>query len=421
MASSESKGSKKKTSSQQRGSRAKTAGSKTPKTVAAHKKTPEHKTISMSDRATEPSKIESTRIEASNKQRGRGWMIATFVMALAFASFALYEYQPDVRKNVQAMLPFLRETTGTSEEKAPTHTVPLTVLYNAENANDKAQIQNSFVDSLGNPDKGLKNTKIDVTWIDGKSDDAKTYIDESDATYLPIAFVDSSIEQHPQFADLQRFLRKVEAGRYYFRLSPLHHLDLPSLENAHFKGVEPSKADIVVLEYGSFTCGYCKQMEEMLPNILKDYEGKVSFVYKHYDRGGPDSLLIQGAECAAEQNKFWEMHDALYKDKGELQTALNADPNDPTKAVRTYLEEKATSLGLNKTNFLSCFDSKKYEQLAQEQTLEAIKYGVDGTPAFFINGKFYGGAYPESTFKNFMDEALNADMATVRALHKLAE
>ena len=111
-----------------------------------------------------------------------------------------------------------------------------------------------------------------------------------------------------------------------------------------FKGAEDAKVTIV--EYSSFSCGYCNRVRTTLDQILETYPDDVKIVYKHFNRGGTDSVTAQAAECAGDQGKFWEMHDMIF-DEG-----ASGD-------VKGY----AKDIGLNANSFAECLDSGKYTSI----------------------------------------------------------
>ena len=73
----------------------------------------------------------------------------------------------------------------------------------------------------------------------------------------------------------------------------------------------PAQARIVVVEYGDFECPNCKQAAPAVEMLLKRFEGRVRFVYRHFplEEVHPHALqAAEAAECAGAQHKFWEMH-----------------------------------------------------------------------------------------------------------------
>ena len=98
--------------------------------------------------------------------------------------------------------------------------------------------------------------------------------------------------------------------------------------------------------------------------------------------------------CAEEQGKFWEYRDRLFQNQRALKKA----------DLLRYAEE----LGLTMEPFRSCLESGKYQSRIDQDLEEAFSLGVQGTPAFFINGRFLSGAQPFSEFEQVIEEELNA-------------
>jgi protein-disulfide isomerase len=100
----------------------------------------------------------------------------------------------------------------------------------------------------------------------------------------------------------------------------------------------------------------------------------------------------EAANCASEQDKFWQYHDKLF----ENQRALAID----------NLKQYAVDLQLDSEQFNGCLDSGKYTEDVKDDMLHAQSLGVSGTPAFFINGRFLNGAQPYEKFVQIIDEEL---------------
>ena len=96
--------------------------------------------------------------------------------------------------------------------------------------------------------------------------------------------------------------------------------------------------------------------------------------------------------CANEQNQFWLMHDAMLSDQRSLAVAA--------------LKEKAAKLSLDTTAFNACLDGNKYADAIQADIAEGVKVGVKGTPAFFVNGRFFSGSLPYDQIQNVIEDEL---------------
>jgi Na+/H+ antiporter NhaA len=154
-------------------------------------------------------------------------------------------------------------------------------------------------------------------------------------------------------------------------------------ERDHIRG--PEEAPVTLLEYGDLECPYCGQAEAVIRELLRDF-GDVRYVWRHLplnDVHPHAQLAAEAAEAAAEQGKFWEMHDALLSHQDDL-------------SLRTILAD-AERLGLDMERFRDYLRKRKGSARIAEDVESADMSGVSGTPTFFINGSRHQGAYDIDT------------------------
>jgi len=155
------------------------------------------------------------------------------------------------------------------------------------------------------------------------------------------------------------------------------------------------KAKVMIVEFSDFQCPYCRQAEATVKSVLAKHEGIVAVSYRDMPLTSLHPMAFGAAEagrCAGEQGKFWELHDAMFADQAGL------DHNG--------LMEKAKKLSLDEKQFETCLSSGKYKTQIQQDIQEASRFGINGTPAFFINGVFLNGAQPESVFEKAIKDEL---------------
>ncbi|KKT59034.1 hypothetical protein A3G55_02495 [Candidatus Giovannonibacteria bacterium RIFCSPLOWO2_12_FULL_44_25] len=160
-------------------------------------------------------------------------------------------------------------------------------------------------------------------------------------------------------------------------------------------------AEVVLIEYGDFQCPFCGRFFSTTGRQLKETyikEGKAAFVWRDFAFLGEESFkAAEAARCAGEQGKFWEYHDYLFNHQNGENDGAFADKN---------LKSFAKTLGFNETAFNSCFDSGKYRKAVEDATAEGKTFGVNGTPATFVNGILVPGAQPFSVFQKIIEEEL---------------
>jgi protein-disulfide isomerase len=168
-----------------------------------------------------------------------------------------------------------------------------------------------------------------------------------------------------------------------------------------------ARAPVTVIELTDYQCPYCRRHAEgAFPQIEREYvkSGKVRYAILDLPlamhRYAPKAA--EAAHCAAEQGKFWEMHDALFADQGALATE--------------DLRQRAAALGIDTAAFDACLQSGTYAARVADGAAEAARLGVTGTPTFLI-GRTAGdkvtdirvirGAQPFASFKSGIDGLLN--------------
>lgn len=166
-------------------------------------------------------------------------------------------------------------------------------------------------------------------------------------------------------------------------------------------------APITIVEFGDYQCHQCYNwFHNTKPSIFQNYvdTGKVNLVFVDLAFLGRDSpKAAQASYCAEDQGKYWEYHNQLY--------ISQESKIDNGWANSERLKSIAFSLGLDPELFDSCLDSGKYAKRVQSNIAEAKKFGVSGTPTFFIIGpngqqEKLVGAQPYSVFTQVLDSMI---------------
>jgi len=151
---------------------------------------------------------------------------------------------------------------------------------------------------------------------------------------------------------------------------------------------------VTIIEFSDFQCPFCFRAAPTVRQVLATYGDKIRLVYRHYPiPGHPQARpAAEASACAAEQGKFWEFHDRLFADQSKLSAA--------------DLKQDAAAIGLDAAKFDSCVTSGKYKADVDADIQAGEAAGVNGTPAFFVNGRLLSGAQPFESFKRVIDEEL---------------
>ena len=160
-----------------------------------------------------------------------------------------------------------------------------------------------------------------------------------------------------------------------------------SLEGTPTKGAE--NAPITVVEYSDFQCPFCKRGKDMLPDILKEYDGKVSISFKQYPLPNHNWAMKASIAslCVYEQGNdmFWTFHDEIFDNQKKI-TLENADET---------FEAYAKKLGVDTKKYDACIASPETLDKVKADMAEAQAIGVTATPTFVINGMKVPGANPD--------------------------
>lgn len=157
----------------------------------------------------------------------------------------------------------------------------------------------------------------------------------------------------------------------------------------------PQHAAVTVVEYGDFECPNCKQAAPAVKLLLKRFEERVRFVYRHFplEEVHPHALAsAEAGECAGAQGKFWQMHDLLF----DHQPHLNLHQ------LHTYAEH----LELEMTRFKAEMNSHIYLQRIREQIQSGDASGARGTPTFFVNGRIQDVSFGLTSLFDAVEKAL---------------
>ena len=174
-------------------------------------------------------------------------------------------------------------------------------------------------------------------------------------------------------------------------------LDPPRLKvataNSPAKG--PANAPIELVEFSDFQCPFCLKARPTVTKVLDTYGDQIKFVHRHFPLSNHPNAwpAAEASECAAEQGQFWPYHDRLFANS--------------TKLTDGDLKQAAAELGMNSGRFNDCVDSHKYKAKVDADLKAGTEAGINGTPAFFINGRLLSGAQPFDAFKRIIDDELD--------------
>jgi protein-disulfide isomerase len=165
-----------------------------------------------------------------------------------------------------------------------------------------------------------------------------------------------------------------------------HHATTEPLDEAvdHVRG---SAAGRLILEYGDYECPYSRQAFREIERVERQVGDGVRFAFRHFPLTEihPHALAAAAAaEAAALQDRFWEMHDVLFR----RQSALESDD----------LARYAAELELDVARFdRDRSGTAVLRRVARDIDSATASGQVRSTPTLFIDGVLYRGAYDAHT------------------------
>jgi protein-disulfide isomerase len=163
--------------------------------------------------------------------------------------------------------------------------------------------------------------------------------------------------------------------------------------------VGDQKAPVTLTEFGDYESEACAKVNEVVDKLLKDFEGKMRFNFRHF----PLTKIHQQSQKAAEASlgvaqegevKFWAMHNMLFAHRRRLGAI----------SLREYAKE----VGIVNKKFLDDLVNSTYGWQVRSDLLEGLDKGVRDVPAFFINGELFTGKPTYDNLSKGIEAALKA-------------
>lgn len=185
-------------------------------------------------------------------------------------------------------------------------------------------------------------------------------------------------------------------------------LGMPPIPLAGLPVMGRGDAKVVMVEFSDFECPYCGQFSRhILPAFRARYiqQGEVQLAFAHLPLPNhPHAAKAAAtAECAGRQGRFWPMHDRLFSDPKQLDSA--------------GLDWHASELGLEKSSLETCRNGDGVRTVRRDVEL-ARRLGVSATPTFFVGRRNTAantvdvkqvvvGARPLADFESAVSMSLN--------------
>jgi protein-disulfide isomerase len=150
--------------------------------------------------------------------------------------------------------------------------------------------------------------------------------------------------------------------------------------------VGKTDAPVTLMEFGEYENEDCAKANDVVNQLLEEYEGKIRFNFRHFPLTRIHQRSMKAGEAAvaaAQEGKFWEMHNVLFNNRRSLGT--------------TSLKLHSKEAGVHNKKFLDDLVNGVFGWQVQDDLKEGIDRGVKELPAFFINDEPFTG---KPTFAN---------------------
>lgn len=158
----------------------------------------------------------------------------------------------------------------------------------------------------------------------------------------------------------------------------------------------PKDAPLTLVEYSDFECPFCKRGYDTVNALMKKYDGKIRFIYKHLPLSFHKQAKISAQYFEAirlqSSEKAFAFHDGIFEDQKSMRNG------------EAFFKKIAKKVGADMTKLKKDLNSQVVLDRIEEDLKEAAGFGMQGTPGFLINGIPVKGAYPPSHFDGIIAE-----------------
>jgi protein-disulfide isomerase len=172
----------------------------------------------------------------------------------------------------------------------------------------------------------------------------------------------------------------------------MSYLRVPVSSGDHVQG--PNDAELTLVHYGDYEGPYCGRAYWMLEEIKRRFGARLRYVYRHFPLAEihPHAIpAAEMAEAAGTQDRFWQMHDHLFRHQDQLDMP--------------HLFEHARHMGLDMLRVQDELESEVHLERIREDFRGGVRSGVNGTPCFFINDVRHDGPWDVEPLASALERA----------------
>lgn len=173
-----------------------------------------------------------------------------------------------------------------------------------------------------------------------------------------------------------------------------------SIEGRPVRGSE--RAPVTIVVFADFQCPHCAAEAPVLKKAVEQYRGQAKVVYRHFPLSmHPKARLASMATEAAfaqGDDKFWQMHDWVFANQQEV--------FDDEDEVEGKLRAHAEKIGLDMAAYDAFMQGEKGKAAIDKDRAAGEELKITGTPAVFVNGRYYNPVLFGGTINGWIDDAL---------------
>lgn len=162
-------------------------------------------------------------------------------------------------------------------------------------------------------------------------------------------------------------------------------------------------APVTLMEFGEYENEDCAKANEVVKKLMEEFGDKLRFNFRHFPLTNIHQRSMKASEAAvaaAQDGKFWEMHNLLFQNRRQLGTI----------SLKLYSKEA----GVNNKSFLNQMVDGTFGWQVRGDLMEGINKGIKKIPAFFINGELYTGKQSFEEMKKAIASALRKTKTPVK-------
>ncbi len=153
-------------------------------------------------------------------------------------------------------------------------------------------------------------------------------------------------------------------------------------------------AKITIIEFSDFECPFCQRSQGVTKNIREKYKDQIKWVFRDFPLSFHQNAMFAhiAANCVGKQGKYWEIFDKLFQNTGSL--------------TKERVLQLVSDTNIDMKKFEECSKDPDVEREIHGDIADGQEVGVNGTPAFFINGILIEGAQPITSFEKIIEQEL---------------